>query len=427
MSMCSRNGTSPLRSYAAPVTRKSSRESVGIFLVCALAYTIFLGSRIADTPTSAPVGSHYTHLGQSLLAGQLHNVGNRALGIDDEAFYGGKWYVSFPLFPAILLLPLTAAFGLQTPAPLVWALFAALGPALLYRSLSDFAGSKRTAEELCWLVLLFAFGSPYFTAAVQGTVWFAGHLVTCVFLILYFSWARACRRPALAGAAIGCVLLTRPTAALAGVFFLHQLRTHRHNHRGLVRTAASFALPAALAAGVALVLNYLRFDHPLEFGHRHLQIRWQARLETWGLFSFHYFERNLIAAFGLLPRLTQRYPFVIISTVGLAVWFTSPALLATSWSRPAGRERTGLVLAALAVSVPVLLYQSTGYEQFGYRYLLDVIIMLMLLIAVGARPLSLPFRALTIWSVLVNAFGAITFQRAFEFYDRQPWLDLPPT
>ena len=31
----------------------------------------------------------------------------------------------------------------------------------------------------------------------------------------------------------------------------------------------------------------------LEFGHEHLTVGWRARIDKWGLISYHYLARNL--------------------------------------------------------------------------------------------------------------------------------------
>jgi hypothetical protein len=47
----------------------------------------------------------------------------------------------------------------------------------------------------------------------------------------------------------------------------------------------------------------------------------------------------------------------------------------------------GLWLTIAATAVPSLLYQNSGYYQFGYRFSLDYMVFLVLLLAVGGRPL----------------------------------------
>jgi hypothetical protein len=78
---------------------------------------------------------------------------------------------------------------------------------------------------------------------------------------------------------------------------------------------------------------------------------------------------------------------------------------------------TGLSVAAAAVAVADLFYQNSGWIQFGYRFSLDYAIALFALLALGGRQFGKSFYALLCWSVAVNLFGAITFDRMNQFYD----------
>jgi hypothetical protein len=120
--------------------------------------------------------------------------------------------------------------------------------------------------------------------------------------------------------------------------------------------------------------------------------------------------------FTLLPWLSRVPPYVQISNHGLALWFTSPFLFWLLW--PARRD--GLtaflwVTAGLA-ALPSLLYQNTGWVQFGYRFACDYMPILFLIIAIGGRRLGRLFWASALFAVAVNAFGAVTFGRAPMFY-----------
>jgi hypothetical protein len=69
-----------------------------------------------------------------------------------------------------------------------------------------------------------------------------------------------------------------------------------------------------------------------------------------------------------------------------------------------------------SVAVWSLCYQNSGWIQFGYRFALDYIVLLVLLLAVGGRPINHWTKALIVIGVLINLFGAVTFQRFGQFY-----------
>jgi len=413
---------------------------LAIFALSALVYALTLGAR-ASHPTP---DNHFVHLAQSILHGQLGVVGNRPPGNNDWALYNGTWYVSFPPFPAFVILPAVAIWGLATRDALFWALLAGLGPALLFVLLERLRArgeSPRSLGDDLWLTGLFAFGSVFFYTAVQGTVWFSAHVVATALICLYLLASLDARHPVLAGTCLGLLFLTRPTTLLLGVVFavellntarreaasttsaeLHPLlRAARFvagaNLAQLARKIAWFALPLVLIAGAQLWMNAARFDDPLVFGHEYLQIRWRERIERWGLFNYHYFSKNLAVFAASLPWTQSEEPRLLISRHGLALWFTTPALLWLLWPRAWSVRMVGLAAAASLVAILDLCYQNSGWVQFGYRFALDYMPALFVLLALGARRFGPGFALLTAFAIAVNTFGAITFDRVHRFYD----------
>ena len=69
-----------------------------------------------------------------------------------------------------------------------------------------------------------------------------------------------------------------------------------------------------------------------------------------------------------------------------------------------------------AAAVPGLLYQNTGWEQFGYRFAMDYFPYLVCLIACGGRALTARVKGVILLGVAINLFGAITFGRFDALY-----------
>jgi hypothetical protein len=68
-------------------------------------------------------------------------------------------------------------------------------------------------------------------------------------------------------------------------------------------------------------------------------------------------------------------------------------------------------VTAAAVAVPTLFYQNSGWFQFGYRFSNDYAVFLFALLFVGGRRFGVLFCALGAFAVVLNAFGALTFNR----------------
>jgi hypothetical protein len=391
--------------------------------------------------------NHFALLAEGWLKGRL-DLGRSppayAQG-NDFALYHGKWFVTFPAFPAFLLLPLVALAGsaerVRDAQFFVW--LAPIAPVVLFMALEKLRRSglgERTSWQNLLLALSFALGSVYFFTAVQGTVWFAAHVVAAGLGAAFLYWSIAVSSPThawLAGFVLGLGFWTRPQLLFAVPLFTYEVwRQCRAtpsegaaseplrwawlrgvDWRRFVQLHVAFALPLLLLLLLAAWHNWLRFDAPLDFGYRHLQVAWQGRIEEWGLWHYHYLAKNLGVVLTSMPWVK---PFQI-NAHGLALWLTTPAYLWLVWPKPEprGLRQRGLFVAllvtALGVALPGLLYQNTGWLQFGYRFSNDYAVFLFAALALCGRRFGWLFWTALLWALCVNTFGAITFEReAFQ-------------
>ncbi len=378
----------------------------------------------------------------------------RVVAETDITARGKKYYVSFPPGPALVMLPLVAAFGHRTNDVIFVVLLAGLIPALAFLVLrrlprlldpDDAAPARRSPTAELWLVLLLGLGSVLYFSSVTGQVWFTAHALSLVLLGLYLLCVLPLRYPPLAGLLLGLIYLTRPTMSAFGLLFvLELLRRHSPDRdyplwplsrlralplRRLIVPTLSFALPLLILVAASAAHNYARFALPFEFGHTYLTTLQADNIQRFGLVNYQYLSRNLAVAFTLLPKLLATPPYVQVSYHGLALWVTTPALAYLLWPTPVAGEglaaaarRRELRLALWAVVTPIALasfmYQNDGYVQFGFRFSLDYMVALVMLLWLGC-PAALRtwrFRALVLVGVAVNTFGAVTFGRMWQFY-----------
>jgi hypothetical protein len=321
------------------------------------------------------------------------------------------WYVSFPPLPAVVMMPVVAAFGLRTNDILLTVLIAALVPALLLgllRRLRDRGLSRRTDREDLWLVALFGVGSVFYYCSVIGEVWHTAHVIGCLCVLGYVYFSLEAASPVLAGLflALGVADRALPLLLLFPFFLFEAWRCRR---KELVSVLLRFAAFPAVIGPMLAWFNYARFGSPLEWGHSYLAVRWASRIQQWGLVNYHFLSRNVAAAFTLIPKFVRHSPYVQISRHGMSLFITTPALLYLVWPRERPPIHRALWLTVLCVSIPTFLYQNDGYVQFGYRFSLDYMIMLVVLLAVGSRPLTRTFQALILFGIVVNLIGAVTF------------------
>ncbi len=333
-------------------------------------------------------------------------------------------FVSFPPGPALVFAPLSLVFGYNVNDVWVTLLFAALNGGLLFlflELLGERGHSQRTRQENLWLTLLFSIGSVVFFSAVRGEVWFTALILGVTCNLAFLLAGLDVRRPFLAGLALAIGFATRTPIAFCFVFFAWQLflgggRLKERRYREILVKGAWFSLPILVVGGLLITANMLRFGEPTEFGHRLLAGGAGDRIRDHGLFGLWYLDKNLAAAFLNLPEWLGEAPYIRITKHGLSLLVTTPALL---WlARPSSRASLAPALwaAVLCAAIPGLLYQNTGWAQFGYRFVLDYLPYLVALLAVGGRNLGPWFKAAVLWGVLINLFGAITFGRFESLY-----------
>jgi hypothetical protein len=338
-------------------------------------------------------------------------------------------YVSFPPAPALFMAPFVAIWGLTFNDVLFSVLWGAANPVLLFlllRDLSRRGYSQRGPLEDLWLTAMLGVGSVYFYSTVVGQVWYTAHVLGVTFAIGY-AWASIdAARPVLAGLCLGLGYATRtPMAFMFPLFLLEMVRAaggwsvlRRGLPPGTVAKALRFAAPAAVIVALLFIHNYARFQRFTEFGHTFLNIAWAERIQRWGLFNYHFLSRNLACALVLMPRLLAAAPFVKVSQHGMSLFITSPNLAYTVMPKERSPLAPALWLTVLTTALPGLLYQNSGQVQFGYRFSIDYMVFLIMLIAIGNRRLSWVFKTLLIVAAGINLFGAITFDRFPQFtYD----------
>lgn len=380
--------------------------------------------------------NHFALVAQAWLEHRLDLGGPPPLYANgnDFALYQGRWFVVFPPAPALLILPWVAMAGaaVRTLDGLFFAIIAGLAPAGMFLALDRLRRERYVncgSPLVMALVALHAFGTVYFFIVVQGTVWFAAHVVAGIGVAFFLYCAIAARYPFGAGLALSLAIASRPTLMGLVLFFLIEWwrvaqRSNAAARHFDYRRLVAFLGPLLLTLGLLGWLNRARFGDPFEFGYRYLVIVWQTRIEKWGLFGYHYLARNLGVMLTNMPYLTHgRDGWQLqINAHGLALWCTTPLFLWLLYPRAKSSLSSGLYWSLGAVAIPPLLYQNTGWVQFGQRFSSDYTPILILLLALGGYRWNRWMKSAWVVSVAVNLFGALTFERAgwSRFYFVEP-------
>lgn len=321
----------------------------------------------------------------------------------------GGWYSPFPPMPAIVLLPFVALFGPGFDQGIATALLGGANVALVSLLLRR-SGVAVTSSN--WLTAAFAIGSVHWWVAGTGTVWLHAQVVAVLFTLLALLLAIERRWPLVAGLLLGCAAASRlPVGLTLPLFLALYLRLSFPPERRLPRPAdlrAGLAVLAGVAVPAILVgaYNLARFGSPFEFGYGLipgvLEEPWYAK----GLLSVEYIPRHLHLIFMRGFDYVDAFPWLRPNWSGASLLITTPVL---AWLIKA-RSSTPLVAYGwIAVGLgllPDLMHGAPGFAQFGYRFILDVMPILLLMLGWVFRDrISLEARLAILVGIAVNAYG----------------------
>lgn len=319
-----------------------------------------------------------------------------------------RGFVVEPPVPALILLPFVVLFGAGIDQVYVSVLVGAVAMGLFWVAtrLRGWTYGRSAA-----LTVLLAFGTDFWWAAGDGSVWTFAQVCAVGFMMAALVEASGRRRAWLVGLLLGLAGLCRLPAFLAFPVFLYLLsEADRPSWRALARDRRVLQFGAALGAAAVLVplYNLIRYGTVTDAGYDHPQYT----VSPWfsdGRFALAHLPRHLDAIFLQGPDLTGTFPFFAPTSVGMALFLVSPALLYV-WVARRGRLEVAAAATVLLVAVPHVLYGTTGWAQFGYRFALDYLPMMALLAAsgMGERPSRRAWIAVAV-SVLVAMWGPLYF------------------
>jgi hypothetical protein len=136
--------------------------------------------------------------------------------------------------------------------------------------------------------------------------------------------------------------------------------------------------------------------------------------QTYGVFSPHFIPFNLDVMFLYVPTIQWGAPWPILpSATGMSVFLSTPPLLYLFHRYEKKYWILGAWAAVFFNFALLVMYHNTGSDQFGYRYILDVIVPLIALLATTFdRKVPWHFILLTALSIVINIYGANWFMNA---------------
>jgi len=310
----------------------------------------------------------------------------------------GRKYLLHPPLSAIVLMPLSAVFGLRLDQTVVCVILGALNVALAWRL---FTILELAAETRAWLTAFFALGTVMWFEATLGAAWGFALVLSCAPTLLALSEAFGRRRPILLGLWMGLAALARYDLVLAWPIYALLQRREKN-----WRAWPWLALGALPAVAIYLAWSYARFAG---FADQALW-RWYE-LDSYGYlqhpggpFNLRNLPFNLYTALFMAPAFSDRPPWIHPTFMGQALVFTSPALILCLRARD--RRAALMWLATGFVMIPPLTVYANGFSQFGARYWIQALPFLLVLMAIGVRnAVDQEARILIVLSILLVSYG----------------------
>lgn len=359
---------------------------------------------------------HYLYLTKSMLQGRV-DIPDLPTFYHDKLEFEGKTYIPFPPGASFILTPFVI-INKDITQQQVSIIIGALDVALIYLLLKKITSRRNSIL----ISIFFGLGTPFFWSAVVGTTWFFAHVTAIFFLsislILHFN-----QKHFWSGIFFALAALTRMPLILAGIFYLLEL--YKNKKSFTTKWQASliyFILGAFIFIPIVLGYDYLRFGNPFKTGYNEVYLQYANSDYPYTIRQILNPNLSLFGYFDIKNLPMHLYTFLIMppdinisggiikdlkpSPFGMGILFTSPLLFIAL--KPLFRKglELNLFITAVICSIPSFLHIMQGWVQFGYRFILDFIVFLLLILALRFKPTKLNL-TLILMSIIVNFWGVI--------------------
>jgi hypothetical protein len=348
------------------------------------------------------------------------------LPIRDISAYYNNFYVYFGPLSSILLVPFAFFFKDAFPQVTI-----GIGSMIASFIAVYFISKKFKFSSLdsLWLSLFFVFSTVLFSSSVINITAYQVEALGVPFT-LFAIWAYFSKKNSLLiGLFLGLATMTRITLMLSVIFFFFELLQKRFS----IKQFLLMLIPIIIALSLLGAYNNRRFHSIFETGYNYnISIRdlpIGANLK-YGDKSIMHVPANLYSLLVMSPEpllknhdggFILKFPYIKLSPWGVAIWFTSPLFLLLLCRFKKNTYTISAGLASIALAAPVLLWYSIGYAQVGYRYALDFLPYIFLLLIPSLLPkLSKIAIILIIIGVIFNCIYTDSIWEIYPLFNIYP-------
>ena len=374
------------------------------------------------------IDKHFSLLAESFIKNDLFlNPNNLPDG--DYADFNGKQYLFFGPMPSILLAPFVFVWGKNFPQitlSIASLVITYLAIYVLVRKL------KFNKIDAFWLANFFVFGTVLYFVGLVNTSAYIVQAVGTTFVVLSILEYFTKRRWWLIGILIACAGATRITLFGIAAFFLLEI-IRNFKKANLVRPVVLLMIPIILSLMMLGLYNLRKFGSIFDTGYtRNVSVLdkdyYNYKL---GWFSPVHVSANLYSFLIMPPEpilkegaeFSLKFPFLKANKFGMAIWFTSPLFIYLLFAKRESYTFSATV-AIILIFIPSLLYWGIGAVQYGYRYSLDFLpLLFLILLSAFKKGLGGFAKLLIAFGVIFNCFFMSSLWNSYPLLSFFEYLD----
>jgi hypothetical protein len=372
----------------------------------AAAFVAFVVTALVSHLRATPY-NNYVLLAQALLNGHAWIYWPGAY--IDALPYNGLYFVIEGPLPALLMTPMVALFGLQANQTGLAVVLAAVAIGAAWELGERFG---LTRSSIAWICAFLLAGTDLLWCAMLGDVWFTAHVSAVCFTLLALVELAGKRRGWLVALFAACAFESRFSMIVALPIYLYLLLAPTNQLEGRRTTRILSFVAVLIPVGILWILyNEARWGTWSDIGYTAWYHQDQVGMPTGSPFRFEYLPNQLWSFFVQLPTFLPGFPWLRPEFAGVALTWTSPALLLAFFARKPVRWVLALWVATILVAAPNFLYYVNGFAQFGMRHALDFepFLIALMMLAVRRR-VPLWGKALIAYSIVVGLWGCWYWQ-----------------
>ena len=402
------------------------RPYIMIFSVAFIIYgLIYLFSGDFCFTALTPYNS-YSRQAAAWLSGQLYLPEN--VPWLELANFEGRYYVVFPPFPSVVLLPFVLIFGIDTPDNAIALIISLCSLVYAYKLGYKILGNRNYS---IFLSLFLVLGTNYLHISLWGAVWYIAQNMAFLLTLMAFYYALSDNKNhsyiALFAmcAAMGCRtfnILYLPMVLY--LIFLREGKPFVH----YIKKLLLYSIPAFVLGCFFLWLNYARFGNIFEFGYNYLP---EFTNDPHGMFYTGRMMFNLgrmLFSFNLLE-----FPMFY----GFAFWVASPMVISfficliiliykqlvkKSTLKEQKFDCKYIIIAVILLTTAHILifslYRTLGGHNFGSRYTVDTLPAYYLALLFVLKKLNLGNSIYIntipmLFGLILNFYGTVQFMNYY--------------